>query len=131
LHTSLQVVPAAHVSDFAPLHVKVQLVVPPQMTLQIESPWQRALQPPVGQLMSHVVVPSHVSVELCPREIVAVAPPDTVTVLFVPVVRSQVLAPVHWDVQFEPQLPVHVDWLEHWVVHPVPQLTLHELVWQL
>jgi hypothetical protein len=127
LHTSSQVVPAAQVFLSPPLHVNEQAVVPPQTTVHFAEPLHAAVHPPFGHATLQFELPVQVTVEPAPIEMVASAPPATLTLLSGPVSSEHVLVPPHVDTQSEAQVPVQVDWPAHDVVHPVPHVTLQLL----
>jgi len=130
-HAPAHVVPAAQSCVLPPLQLILHAAVPPHSTEQSVLPWQSTVQPPSGHLIAHLLLPVQVSVEPPPSEMLQSLPPPQVTVLFVPVVRLQVLVPLQVDVQFDWQLPEHVDCPAQSVVQPVPHVELHVfLVWQ-
>jgi hypothetical protein len=51
------------VSVLPPSHLIVHAVVPPHTTVQPVLPWQSAVQPPLGQRISHVLLPVHMVVD--------------------------------------------------------------------
>ena len=59
--------------------------MPPHSTVQLVLPVQSAVQSPFGHLMTHVLLPSHDTVEPVSRDRVQSLPPPHVTVLFTPV----------------------------------------------
>jgi hypothetical protein len=80
-------------------------------------------------LSTQVLLPVQASVDPEPTVAVQLEPPPHVTVLFVPVATVQVLVPVHDVLQFDEQLPSHVDFPEQVAVQPVPQVRSHCPCW--
>jgi hypothetical protein len=127
LQTSLQVVPASHACASRSLHCHVQALPPPQLMVHAAVPLHCALHPPVGHWMLQFELPVHVSVEPGPIEMLASAPPPTVTLLSGPVSSEQLLVPVQVETQSAAHAPTHADWPPQVVVQPVPHVTLQVL----
>lgn len=117
-------VPAAQVCVLPPLHMTVQGVSSPQVTMQLADPVQSAVHPPLGQSIEHELFPPHATVDPVSTLTLQLLPPPHVTVLLVPVETVQLLVPSHLVVQLDRQLPWHVDFPAHDVVQPVPQIAL-------
>jgi hypothetical protein len=66
----------------------------------------------------------HVTMDPVSTFTLQLLPPPHVTVLLVPVETVQLLVPSQVVVQFDKQLPWHVDLPAHDVVQPVPQIEL-------
>ncbi len=129
---SVHVVPAAQVTVLPPLHWIVHAAPLPHCTVQPVAPEQSAEQPPLGQSMVQVLDPVQLTVDPLPTVTMHVLPPPQVTVLLVPVETVQLLVPSQVVVQFDWQLPWHIDCPSHVVVHPVPHEELQvffELHW--
>jgi len=123
-HTPVQVDPGMHSCTVIPLQLILHAVLPPQVTVQAAAPAHSAVHPPLGQAMSHMLSPRHVSVEPWSRVIVHLLPPSHVTLLSVPVDSVQSLVPPQLEVQFELQVPAQTDCPSHVLVQPVPQVVL-------
>jgi len=123
-HGFIQVAPAAQERMPPPLHLTLHAAPSPHVTMQLEEPVQSAVHPPFGQLIEQVLLPPHATADPVSTFTLHVLPPLHVTVLLVPVEMSQLLVPSHVVVQFEVQLPWHVDLPAQEVVQPEPQTAL-------
>jgi hypothetical protein len=116
--------PAAQVSVRPPLHCAAHAPGPPHTIVQAELPVQSAVHAPFGQRTVHALLPPQETVDPVSTVTSQVLPPAHLTWLSVPVDTVQWLVPAHDHVQFEVQLPLHVDCPSQFVVQPVP----HEAV---
>ena len=81
----------------------------PHTIVHAALPLQSAVHAPFGQWTVHVALPPHETVEPVSTVTSHVLPPSHVTLLLVPVEIVQWLVPAHDHVQFDAQLPLHVD----------------------
>jgi hypothetical protein len=109
-----------------PLQLSVQSVPPAssgpfsQVTLHLAEPVQATVHPPVGQVTSQVLVPSHVTVVPVPTLRSQVLVPVQSKLLPLPAESVQVLPPAQVEVQFAPQVRSHCDCPSQVLLQPVP-----------
>jgi hypothetical protein len=87
------------------LHFTVQSAAAPHTIEHDELPAHSAVHPPLGQVIVHVLLPEHETVDPVSTDTAHVLPPPQVTVLFVPVETVHSLVPSHVVVQFEVHEP--------------------------